>query len=152
MNRREVIIALKKYFDIRELVCPHTYAAFGERSWQFYDFMELQVIYILRYEIFPEGMIINTYKNGGQYSQRGNRCNICSLVKEKTLAGQIYLTAHKGMGIDFDVPGLTAEQSRQRIFVKQDKLPCRIRLEKDVNWVHQDIYDDINSTAKIILF
>ena len=32
MNRKEVIAELKKFFDIRELVCQHTYNAFGEKS------------------------------------------------------------------------------------------------------------------------
>ncbi|MFZ4414182.1 MAG: hypothetical protein ACOYOV_13955 [Bacteroidales bacterium] len=156
MTRSQLIAELKKHFDIRELVCQHTFTAFGEKSWQFIDFQQLQALYILRFEIFPEGMIVNNYSyphSGKTYTQRGVRCNICQICKDKTLAGSIYMSAHaNGAGDDFDVPGLTAEESRQIIIMNADKFPFKIRLESKVNWVHVDVYDDPLSTRKVTLF
>ena len=33
MSRQEIIEKLSKYFDIQELVCPHTYQKFSDKSW-----------------------------------------------------------------------------------------------------------------------
>lgn len=153
MTRKELIIALKEHFDIRELVCPDVFKAFGERAWQFFDLQFLQMLLITRTEINTEGMICNNWANGGPFSQRGLRCNICHECKDKTLKGQLYMTAHaNGAALDYDVPGLTAEQVRKRIIANADKFPFKIRLEGKVNWVHQDIYDDINSNNQVTIF
>ena len=153
MSRKQLIDALKLHFDIRELVCQHTFIAFGEKSWQFFDLQTLQMLYISRFEINTEGMIINNWHKGGSFSQRGFRCNICQICKDKTIAGQIYLSAHaNGAAFDYDVPGLTAEQVRQRIYLAGAKFPFKIRLESKVNWVHQDIYDDPNSQNQVTFF
>ena len=39
MNRNDLIEKLKKNFDIRELVCPHCYEQFGDKSWQFLTYV-----------------------------------------------------------------------------------------------------------------
>ena len=138
MTRQEIITELKKFFSIKELVCGHTFAAFGERSWQFFDRDALETLLVLRRDIFQSSMTINNAK----YTQRGFRCNICQLVKDKTLANKIYLTSHaNGAAFDCDVKGLTAEQARQKIKANQHLLPCNIRVEAGVNWLHFDIYD-----------
>lgn len=145
MKRKDLITELKKYFDIRDLVCSHTYKAFGERAWQFLDDNLLETILIVRRDILKAGMTVNNYRDGGIYSQRGLRCNICELVKAKSAKNQIYLSAHcNGAGIDFTVTGMTAEQARQKIRDNADLLPCPIRLEKNVSWVHLDVYDYLN--------
>jgi len=146
MNRKQLITEIKKFFDIRELVCPHTFKAFGERSWQFLDDNLLETILIVRRDILKVPMTVNNYHNGGSlFSQRGLRCNICQIPKDKTKANQIYLSAHvNGAGIDFNAEGLTAEQARQKIKANANLLPVPIRLEKDVNWVHIDVYDYMN--------
>ena len=139
MKRKELITELKKKFVITELVCPHTAATFGEKAWQFLNTELLETLCALRYEIFN----VETYVNSGGMTQRGLRCNICDLVKEKTSKNQIYLSAHcNGAGLDMDFKGFTAEVARERIRQNADKLPHPIRLEKDVNWVHVDVYDD----------
>ncbi len=146
MTRKEVIDALKPYFKIQELVCKHTYDKFGEKSWQFFDKEFLETLLVLRKDIFKAPMTINSWKWGGQFTQRGFRCNICQLTKDKTLANKIYLTAHaNGAAADSDVKGLTAEQARQKIKDNQDKLPYKIRVEKGVSWLHTDIYDNGNA-------
>lgn len=153
MDRKTLIAELKKYFDIRELVCRDVYKAFGEKAWQFFDLQFLEMLLITRRDINTEGMIVNNWHVGKSYSQRGLRCNICDISEEKTKAGQIYMSAHcNGAALDYDVPGLTAQQVRQRVLYNSDKFPFKIRLEGGVNWVHQDIYDDINSTQKVTIF
>ena len=63
MTRQEIIRQLKRYFDIRELVCSHTYQKFGENvSWQFLDTEALHTL--LRssgHQILKCGMVINDY-------------------------------------------------------------------------------------------
>jgi len=148
MKRSEIIDTLKKNFKITELVCQHTYNRFGEKSWQFLNTELLETLLVLRYNIFNVGMLIN---HNGMY-QRGLRCNICDLVKEKTKKNQNYLSAHcTGAGVDIDFRGYTAEQAREHIRKNADKLPCPIRLEKNVNWVHIDVYND-GSGKKIVEF
>ena len=142
MNRKELITELKKFFDIRELVCPHTFAAFGERSWQFFDKDALELLLVLRRDIVKAPMLINNWHTGGKFSQRGFRCNICQLVKDKTLKGKIYLTSHaNGAAFDFDAAGMTSEEVRKLVESKKDLLPCNVRMEDAVSWCHIDIYD-----------
>ncbi len=145
MTRLQIINELKKYFDIRDLVCPHTYAKFGSNSWQFLDTEILHVLLVLRIDILKTPLIINTYLKGGDKTQRGLRCNICQLVKEKTAENQIYLTAHaNGAGLDIIPTGMTAEQARKKIESLKALLPYPVRLERDVTWIHIDIYDYMN--------
>ena len=143
MNRQQIITELKKYFKIQELVCPHTYKAFGERSWQFFDRDLLETILIVRRDILKVEMTVNNYHKGGIYSQRGFRCNICQLVKDKTLKNLIYLTSHSnGASLDFDAKGLTVAQVHALIKANAHLLPCPVRMESGVSWNHLDIYDN----------
>ncbi|WP_294141560.1 hypothetical protein [uncultured Sanguibacteroides sp.] len=88
---------------------------------------------------------MNNWDSGGSSSQRGLRCNICKLVKDKTERGEIYLSAHcNGAGVDFEVKGMTAEEVRTKIAANMCLLPYPIRIERGVSWVHLDIYDYLN--------
>jgi len=148
MTRKEIITKLKEKFTISELVCDHTFKNWGEKSWQFLSTELLETLMVLRFYSLNVGMTVN--KTGAL--QRGLRCNICPLAKEQTIKNQIYLSAHcTGNGIDVDFTGLTAAQARAKIKENADKLPYPIRLEKDVNWVHLDVYDD-GSGRKIVEF
>lgn len=130
------------YFDIRELVCPHTYQRFGQGAWMFLDPKLIDSLLILRTKIIKLPMIINDYSRGGAMTQRGLRCNLCDLVKSKTDKGQIYLSAHcLGRGVDISISGMTAEQARRLIEENQDLLPTNHRVEGGVSWLHFDIYD-----------
>lgn len=148
MTRAEIIKELKKFFDIRELVCPHCYAEHGERSWQFLATELLHTLLVLRVDVFKTSMTVNNYhyaKTTPIYDERGLRCNLCSLVIAKTKKKICYLSAHvNAAGIDFDVKGLTAEQARKIIKANKHLLPYPVRLEKFVSWVHLDIYDYCN--------
>ena len=144
---KEVVEELKKYFKIQELVCPDVYKRFGEQAWYFFDESLLRTILWLRKTINVP-ITINNWVNGGNFSQRGLRCNTCEMVKSKT---RPYLSAHiLGKGVDLDVKGYTAQQTRDFIIEHAATLPCKIRLEKDVNWVHLDVRNFGN--AKIQLF
>lgn len=149
MTEREAIIkALKPYFAVSELVCPHCYGKYGESSWQFLDTNALYGLLLMRETIFGVPMYVNNYKNGK--TQRGLRCNKCDLVKSKAT---LYLTMHGfGKAWDFTVHGMTAEQARKKIIENAHLFPFNFRLEADVSWVHWDCLDMYNNTAKVYIF
>jgi hypothetical protein len=151
MTREEAILGLQGHFDIRDLVCPHTYNAFGQRSWQFLSTELLITILIVRENILKTGMIANNWRAGGSFSQRGLRCNLCQIVKDKTDVWDIYLSGHcLGAAIDFDAIGMAAEEARGIIRENAILLPNPIRLEVGpaINWVHMDVFNYMN--GKII--
>jgi len=128
-----------QYFSIRELICPHAVEKFGEFAWSFLDDRAVMLLDIIRRKI-DKPITVNNYETGGEFSQRGFRCNQCQLVRDKTSAGIVYCSPHlRGIAFDFDVAGMHAEEVRQWLIAHKDLLPMPIRLEKDVNWVHLDI-------------
>ena len=80
MTREEILKEIRKYFDIDELVCDHTYARWKEQSWQFLDTDYLHCLLVIRRDILKKPM----WCNGSQKKQRGLRCNRCQMVREKT--------------------------------------------------------------------
>ena len=133
---------IKQYFDIEELVCPHVYKRFGGGAWQFFDERLLETMLVIR-EKLGKPIYVNNWQIGGNLSQRGLRCNVCILVKEKTDLEKVYMSAHlQGTGIDFDVKGMSAEEVRRWIEKNQILLPYAVRLEDAVNWVHLDLRND----------
>jgi hypothetical protein len=63
-----------------------------------------------------------------------------------------YLSAHvTGKGFDLSSPAMSAEEMRLKIAENVDFLPCKVRIEQDVNWLHIDCYDEMQ-TAKIKYF
>ncbi|MBQ8422837.1 MAG: hypothetical protein IJY36_01060 [Coprobacter sp.] len=140
-----------KYFAIKELVCRHIYERYGEKAYMFIDDRLIETLEIIREKILGRPMIINTWAAGGNATQRGVRCNLCSLVRNKSLSGQLYLSAHcMGKAADISVEGLTGEDMRRKIIARQDLLPYPIRMEADVAWLHIDLYD--TGGGKISLF
>lgn len=146
MSREQIIYLLKKnYFNIEELVCRHTFQKFGEKAWQFLDTEILHTLLIVRRDILKKGMVCNNYHSGGGYTQRGLRCNVCQIPRDKTTTNSIYLSAHcNGAGFDFTVMGISAEEARQLIEKNAHLLPFPIRVEDKVNWLHIDCYDPMN--------
>lgn len=145
MERKQIIDELGKYFDIRELVCPHVFRAHGKNAWMFLQTPLLETILLLRTVVIGKPMLINNYPMGGSMDERGLRCNLCSIVGKKTEEDISYLSAHvTGAGIDFTVPGTESEDVRNVIRSYAGKYPHPIRLEKNVSWVHLDIYDPCN--------
>lgn len=148
MKRQEIITALKRYFKIQELVCPHVFAKYGEISWRFLSTLYLHTLLVLRTKILKVPLVCNTK----MLTQRGLRCNLCDIVQEKTDADIVYLSAHHlGIGGDLSSPEMTAEEMRQKIEEKQDLLPYPVRIEDDVTWLHIDCYD-MDNPYKITFF
>lgn len=146
MTRDEIIKALRKYFQVSELVCEHTFAEWGERSWQFLDTNFLHVLLIIRRDILQTPMTCN---HSGA-NQRGLRCNMCELVFEKS---EVYLSSHiLGKAGDFTVHGLTAQEARSRIRNNAHLLPCNIRMEGGVSWLHFDVLPQYGINEKVYEF
>lgn len=131
---------VKEYFGIKELVCPHVYEIWGESAWQFLDDRMLANLEFIR-EGIGKPIVVNNWARGGEYSQRGLRCNTCILVIEKTDLRKVYLSAHiQGKAVDFHVVGMTDEDVRQWIIEHAEDLPYPCRLERDTTgWCHMDV-------------
>ena len=146
MTRDDILKEIKKYFDIDELVCDHTYARWKDKAWQFLDTDYLHALLVVRRDILKKPM----YCNGPSQHQRGLRCNRCQIVASKNV---VYLSAHcLGKAGDFTVTGMTAEAARQAIKNNSSLLPCKVRLEKGVTWLHMDVMEQTGITAKVYEF
>lgn len=151
MTRNDLIDCLKNNFKIQELVCSHCYKEHGDKSWQFLSTEILSVLYTLRYEIFKCPIVINTWAMKGTLSQRGLRCNRCSLVKDKKT---VYLSAHQlGKALDFNVEGYTTEEAYRMIKDNIDKFKYPIRIEvNSTTWCHIDAIQPVDSEADLVEF
>ena len=146
MKREEIIRELHDYFQLSELVCRHTHSKWGERAWQFLDTNYLACLLIIRRDILQLPMTCN---HDGAH-QRGLRCNRCQLVKDKS---SVYLSSHVlGKAGDFTVQGITAQEARSRIRNMANLLPCQIRLEDGVDWLHFDVLPQFGITDKVYEF
>ena len=146
MTRNEIIRALRQFFDIDELVCNHTLAKWGDKVWQFLATDYLHALLIIRRDILRRPMYCNGF---GKY-QRGLRCNKCPLVAEKE---SVYLSPHVlGQAGDFTVEGMTAKEARTLIRANAHLLPCNIRLEGGVSWLHIDTLPQVGVTDKVYVF
>lgn len=146
INRDDTIRELHDFFQVSELVCEHTHARWGERSWQFLDTDYLHCLLVIRRDILQLPMVCN--HDGA--TQRGLRCNRCDLVKDKS---SVYLSSHiLGKAGDFTVKGLTAQEARSWIRNMAHLLPCPIRLEDGVNWLHFDVLPQYGITQKVYEF
>lgn len=142
---------IKDYFDIQELVCRDTYNKYGNEAWQFLDDRLLANLLWIR-ENLGKPIYVNSWAIGGKLSERGLRCNLCSLVASKTKAGTLYLSAHQmGKAVDFDVKDMKAEEVRKWIVANAARMPYPCRLENYVTWVHMDVRC-YNQTQKVKLF
>ena len=146
MIRQQIIKDLKQYFKASELVCSHIYSRWGESSWQFLDTDYLHTLLVIRRDILKSAMICNN----ASMTQRGMRCNRCHVVTSKATP---YISAHiLGKGGDFTVKGMTADQARQKIKANAHLLPCHIRIENEVNWLHFDVRSQDNFAGKVYEF
>ena len=146
MTRQEILDAIRPYFDVDELVCPHTFAKWWQASWQFLDTDFLHALLVIRRDILKKAM----WCNGNGKTERGLRCNRCSIVRGKS---GVYLSAHcLGKAGDFTITGLTAQQARDLIKRNASLLPCPVRMEKGVSWLHFDVLPQYGVTAKVYEF
>lgn len=145
MTRNKLIEEIKKYFKLSELVCPHCVSTYGDSAWQFLSTELLSTIYILRTKVLNKPMVVNNH----HYTQRGLRCNMCEIVRNKKTP---YLSAHVlGKGFDFHVSDMTAEEVRQLIKDNINEFEYPIRLEEEVSWIHCDVYT-LDSDKKLTTF
>lgn len=142
MTRDDILNEVKKFFAVSELVCDHTFAKYGERSWRFLDTDYLHALLVIRRDIIRLPM----WCNSKTAHQRGLRCNQCQIVKS---AKGTYLSAHVlGKAGDFTITGMTASVAREKIKANANLLPCKIRLEKwdsagnEITWLHMDVIDE----------
>ena len=56
---------IKRYFSIKELVCPHVYDKFREYAWNFFDPRLLETLLVIR-EKCGLPIVINNWAKGGQ--------------------------------------------------------------------------------------
>ena len=146
MGRTEILTEIRRYFDVEELVCDHTLAKYGERAWQFLATDYLHALLIIRRDILQRPMSCNS----GALHQRGLRCNLCPIVKEKE---EVYISAHiLGCAGDFTVSSMTAEEARQMIKKYAHRLPCNIRIEGGVSWLHIDTLQQYGVAKKVYEF
>lgn len=142
LDRTEILKGIKQYFDIEELVCDHMLERWKddpERCWDFLDTGFLAVLLILRRDIIQKPMYCNNHKKG--VHQRGIRCNMCEMVKEKDYP---YLSAHVlGKGADFSIEGITGvramDYQRKKIRLATGFFSVPIRMEAGVSWLHIDV-------------
>lgn len=146
MNRESIISQLSRYFSVKELVCRHVYDRWGESAWQFLDTNYLHCLLIIRRDILKAGMTCNA----GSNDERGLRCNLCDLVKSKT---KPYISAHiLGKAGDFTIDGISSKEARALIKESSMLLPCKIRLEGDVSWLHFDVLPQFGVKEKVYEF
>lgn len=140
MDRNTILKEIKQYFDIEELVCDHVLARWGEDAWQFLDTGYLANLLVIRRDVIQRPMYCNNHKRG--LHQRGLRCNLCEMVKEKD---RPYLSAHiLGKAGDFSIEGISGiggmAGMRSRIkLLAHAALPVPLRMEADVSWLHIDV-------------
>jgi hypothetical protein len=139
MERNAILSEIKQYFDIEELVCNHVLERWGEDAWQFLDTGFLANLLALRRDVIQRPMYCNNHKKG--IYQRGLRCNLCELVKEKD---RPYLSAHVlGKAGDFSIEGVSGVYQmglmRGRIKLYPVAFPVPLRMEADVSWLHVDV-------------
>ena len=136
------------YFDITELVCKDVFERDGEKSWRYFRPVLIDFLDWIRAE-WERPVYVNNWKWGGAYDERGLRCNLCPLVKNKD---RLYVSAHiLGAGVDFNIEGASAHEIRAwlndnicNFFSKFKKYAPRIRIESGVfapSWVHVDFYE-----------
>lgn len=146
MKRETILRNVRKFFDTDELACNHTVAKWGNKAWQFLDTDYLHVLLVVRRDILKVPM----WCNSSTLHQRGLRCNLCELVQNKK---SVYLSAHiLGKAGDFTVEGMTAEEARTLIKANAHLLPCNIRLEGGVSWLHIDTLPQEGVIAKVYEF
>lgn len=146
MERNQILSEIKKYFSIEELVCDHTYNKWRNNSWQFLDTDFLHALLIIRRDILKAPMTCNTKSA----TQRGLRCNLCEIVKSKP---SVYLSSHiLGKASDFTVKGMSADECRQKIKSMAHLLPCNIRIEGGVSWLHIDVLPQVNIVQRVYEF
>lgn len=93
-----------------------------------------EIIDLIR-EFFDVPIIVNNWKFGGSFENRGYRDPYTSVGAK--------LSQHKFCrAIDFHSPIIPATSIRKEILVNENLFPHIHRMERRVNWVHIDSHPD----------
>ena len=75
---------------------------------------------------------------------------MCEMIQEKKT---VYLSSHiLGKAGDFTPKGMTAQEARSRIRNNAHLLPCNVRLEDGVTWLHFDVLPQFGIDRKVYEF
>lgn len=136
------------YFGLKEIFCPHAYHYYieilGYSNTRMYAMIDPRVKanWLWLRESLGKEITINNWAIGGPYDERGMRCALCDLVKDKTEEEIPYLTPHvMGQGFDGTVKGLMARVVRQYILDHSEEVPFPGRIEMKKSWLHWDCID-----------
>lgn len=120
-----------EYFQPYEYLPPDVYNRLGDAGIIVMDARILWTLDQLRKTI-GKPILINNWKAGGQYSQRGLRSDAGT--------GATYSQHRFGRAVDFDISGVSAQEFRvdvmKNIYAKE--LTYITRIEDKTSWVHLD--------------
>ena len=156
-----------KYFKVYELVSKEVYNSFSEST--IMNRINGDLLKLIDWIREESGVpiIINNWKNGGTFSQRGLRSNMDQIVKDSTKNGKVTLSPHVlFMAVDMN-PTLSSGKSAEWLWnwIKDNahNAPCNFRMENktatvnykgEVSWVHVDVAveDTEDKKKKVIIF
>jgi len=119
-----------KHFKTFELVPKDLYNEDGEAAIHRFKPEILELLEWIRVQI-GKPITVNNWHAGGSFQYRGFRPKDCPI-------GAINSAHKKGMAVDFDVKGMTAQEVRDWLHAHKLELHHKIRVETGVNWVHID--------------
>lgn len=120
-----------RHFSIEELTPP------GYQDWGLLHPKLLELLDEIR-DLIGGPMIVNNWKRGGNHTLRGWRPDECKVGAKNSFH-------KKGMAADFDVPGSTADEIREKLIrwkTKEGKLAHLGGIEMGVSWCHVDCRND----------
>ena len=128
-----------KYFKIEELVSKQVYEKYKEKCWEFINPRIINFLNQLR-EDLGKPIIINNWKSGGEFQQRGLRTNKDPLVLNKT---GLYCSQHCfGNAVDFNVKGMETKEVYDYIIKNYSNYKDYITRMENINsaptWIHVD--------------
>lgn len=130
-----------KYFKIQELVCPHVYEKYGDKSWEFFNEEFLKDLDIVR-EVLRVPIIINNWSTGGKYRESGNRCQFCSIVAKKIVNKELNMSMHNlYQAFDLKPKGLEIKKAVEIIMDNVHRFRAIKRIENPdytPTWLHID--------------
>ncbi len=124
------MIYIPKYFTINELFPPSMIRRFPEKFlWGLFNPDLLRDLDAIR-DFFGKPVFVNY---NGMHCRGYRDCKDCKTVGAS-------LSMHRfGGAVDFNIEGLTAEETRRVIVENQNLFTSIRRMERGVNWVHIDI-------------
>lgn len=130
-----------KYFKVEELVCPHVYKKYGDKSLEFFSEDLLKDLDIIR-EVLRVPIIINNWHIKGQYKESGNRCPFCSIVAKKIANKELDMSMHNlYQAFDLKPKGLEIKKAVKMIVNNVQRFKTIKRIENPEftpTWIHID--------------